>query len=161
MGKRFENNPFVVYKGNKNLQEIIGSHTIKNGKVFKVHSKSREGKCEPCNTSKPSLCCKQVIDTSTFQSYQTQQLYTIFHKLNLFGQNRAEYRNWGNDITGLETNRIYCHINGLKTKLILITNIEHVLMVKPLIYEILLSFHKRHYIFQAFKRFSGSFNKHG
>ena len=29
-----------------------------------------------------SLCCKQVIDTSTFQSYQTQQLYNIFHKLN-------------------------------------------------------------------------------
>ena len=27
--------------------------------------------------------CKQfVIDTTTFQSYQTQQLYTIFHKLN-------------------------------------------------------------------------------
>ena len=50
--------------------------------MFKAHSKSREGKCEPCNTSKPSLCCKQVIDTSTFQSYQTQQLYTIFHKLN-------------------------------------------------------------------------------
>ena len=78
----FQNNLFVAYKRNKNLQEIIGGHTIKNGKVFKAHSKSREGKCEPCNTSKPSLCCKQVIDTSTFQSYQTQQLYTIFHKLN-------------------------------------------------------------------------------
>ena len=82
MEEIFQNNPFVAYKRNKNLQEIIGGHTIKNGKVFKAHSKSREGKCEPCNTSKPSLCCKQVIDTSTFQSYQTQQLYTIFHKLN-------------------------------------------------------------------------------
>ena len=70
----FQNNPFVAYKRNKNLQEIIGGHTIKNGKVFKAHSKSREGKCETCNTSKPSLCCKQVIDTSKFQSYQTQQL---------------------------------------------------------------------------------------
>ena len=79
----------------------------------------------------------------------------------VFRQNRAEYRNWGNDITGLQTNRIYCHINGLKTQLILITNFEHVLMVKPLIYEILLSCHKRHYIFQASKGFSGSFNKHG
>ena len=78
----------------------------------------------------------------------------------VFRQNRAEYRNWGNDITGLQTNRIYCHINGLKTQLILITNFEHVLMVKPLIYEILLSCHKRHYIFQASKGFSGSFNKH-
>ena len=30
----FQNNPFVAYKRNKNLQEIIGGHTIKNGKVF-------------------------------------------------------------------------------------------------------------------------------
>ena len=64
----------------------------------------------------------------------------------VFGQNRAEYRNWENDTTGLQTNKIYCHINGLKTQLILITNFEHVLMVKPLIYERLLSCHKRHYI---------------
>ena len=78
----FQNKPFVTFKRNKNLQEIIAGHTIKNGKVFKVHSKNRKGKCEPCNTSKPSLCCKQVIDTSTFRNYQTQQLYTIFHKLN-------------------------------------------------------------------------------
>ena len=34
----------------------------------------------------------------------------------IFGQNRAEYRNWGKDITGLQTNRTYCHINGLKTQ---------------------------------------------
>ena len=72
----------MAYKKNKNLQEITGGRTITNGKVFKAHSKSREGRCEPCNTSKPSLCWKQVIDTSTFQSYQTQQLCTIFHKLN-------------------------------------------------------------------------------
>ena len=57
-------------------------HTIKIGKVFKAHSKNRKGKSEPCNIGKPSLCCKQVIYASTFRSYQTQQLYTIFHKLN-------------------------------------------------------------------------------
>ena len=79
----------------------------------------------------------------------------------VFGQNRAEYRNWGNDITGLQTNRIYCHINGLKTQRILITSFEHVLMVKPLIYEIFLSCHKRHQILQASKGFSDRFNKHG
>ena len=79
----------------------------------------------------------------------------------LFGQNRAEYRNWGNNITALQTNRIYCHINGLKTQKFLITSFEHVLMIKPLIYEIWLSCHKRHQIFQAFKAFSGSFKKYG
>ena len=78
----FQNNPFVAFKRNKNLREIRGGHTIKNGKVFKADSKNRKGKSESCNTRKPSLCCKQVIDTSTFRSYQTQQLYTIFHKLN-------------------------------------------------------------------------------
>ena len=77
-----QNNPFVAFKKKKNLQEIIGGHTIKNGKVFKAHLKNRKGKSEPCNTSKLSLCCKQAIDTSTSRSYQAQQIYTIFHKLN-------------------------------------------------------------------------------
>ena len=54
----FQNNPFVAFKRNKNLQEIIGGHKIKNGKVFKAYSKNRQGKSEPCNTSKPSLGCK-------------------------------------------------------------------------------------------------------
>ena len=65
-------------------------------------------------------------------------------------------------MTGLQTNRIYCHIiNGLKTQRILITSFEHVPMVKPLIYETFLSSDKRHQIFQASTGFSGSFNKHG
>ena len=34
-------------------------------------------------------------------------------------------------------------------------------MVKPLIYELLLSCHKQYQIFHAFKGFSGNFNKHG
>ena len=46
----FQNNPFVAFKRNKNLQEIMGGHTIKNRKVFKAHSKSRKGKSELCNT---------------------------------------------------------------------------------------------------------------
>ena len=33
----------------------------------------------------------------------------------VLGHNQAEHRNWGNNITGLQTNIIYCHINGLKT----------------------------------------------
>ena len=78
----FQNNPIVAFKRNKNLQETIGGHTIKNGKVFKANSKNRKEKRQSCNKSKSSRCCKQVIDTSTFRSYQTQQLYTIFHKLN-------------------------------------------------------------------------------
>ena len=44
------------------------------------------GKCEHCSTNKPLLCCKQVISTTTFRRYQTQQLYTIFYKLNCKSQ---------------------------------------------------------------------------
>ena len=102
------------------------------------------------------MCCSWLLLFNTIDRFISD-----FREKTLFGQNRAEYRNWGNDITGLQTNRIYCHINGLKTQLILITNFEHVLMVKPLIYDILLSCHKLHYIFQPSKGFSGSFNKPG
>ena len=67
----------------QNFQEVNkGGHTIKNGQVFKTHLENRKGKCEPCNTSELSLWCKQVFDPGSFRDYQTQQLYTIFHKLN-------------------------------------------------------------------------------
>ena len=72
----------------------------------------------------------------------------------VFAQKRAEYKNREKDIVGLQTKRIYCHINGLKIQQILITSSKHVLMVKLLIYEILLNCHKWHQIFQAFKWFS-------
>ena len=45
--KTFKNNPFVAFKRNKNLQETIGSYTIKNRKVFKIFLENRKGKCEP------------------------------------------------------------------------------------------------------------------
>ena len=37
----FQNNPFVAFKRNKNLQEIIDGHTIKNREVFKTHLENR------------------------------------------------------------------------------------------------------------------------
>ena len=36
----FQNNPMTVFKRNRSLQEIIGSHTIKNGKPIYVASRS-------------------------------------------------------------------------------------------------------------------------
>ena len=52
----------------------MGGHTIKNEKGFKAYLENRKVKCELCNTNKTSLCYKRVIDTSTFRSYQIQQL---------------------------------------------------------------------------------------
>ena len=39
----FQTNAFVPFKRNKNLQEIMGGYTVKNGKVFKTHSQNRKG----------------------------------------------------------------------------------------------------------------------
>ena len=49
----FQNKPFVVFKRNKSLQEIIGGRMIKNGNVFKTHLENKKGKCEPCNINIP------------------------------------------------------------------------------------------------------------
>ena len=92
--------------------------------------------------------------------YEFTYIY-IYIYIYIFGTNRAEYRNWRNDVTGLQINRIYCHIIALKTQRILITSFKHVLMVKTFFYEILLSCQKQHQIFQASKGFSGRFIKHG
>ena len=81
----FQNNPFVEFKRKKNLQEYTDVTRSKMEK-FKAHSKNRKGKCEHCNTNKPLLCCKHVISTTAFRRYQTQQLYTIFYKLNCKSQ---------------------------------------------------------------------------
>ena len=39
-------------------------------------------KCSPCSANNRTLCCKQVISSSTFKSQQTNTSYTIFHKVN-------------------------------------------------------------------------------
>ena len=64
--EKFQKNPFVAFKRNKNLQEIKGGHTIKIAEVFKRQLENRKEKYEPCNANKPPVCCKQVIGTSTF-----------------------------------------------------------------------------------------------
>ena len=77
---------------------------------------------------------------------------------------RAESRRiqkLGKRYKGFTNQQNIFHINGLKTRRILIASLEHVLMLEPLIYKILLSCHKQHQIFQASNGFSGSFNKHG
>lgn len=77
----------------------------------------------------------------------------------IFLQNRKNDRNGAGDTTGLQTNKIYCYIDGLKMQLILNTNIEDVPTVTSLTYKLLLYCHERHQTFQAFNGFSGSFNK--
>ena len=52
-------------------------------KVFKTHLQISKGESESCNTTnKSSLCCTQVVNTKTFESYQTKRTFKVFHNLN-------------------------------------------------------------------------------
>ena len=52
MREIFQKTTLLAFKRNKNLQEIIGGHTIKNVKVFNTYLESRKEKREPCNTNR-------------------------------------------------------------------------------------------------------------
>ena len=72
----------ITYKRNKSLGELIAAHTLQRGKVFKTHIQTINGKSKSCNTTnKSSLCCTQVVNTKTFESYQTNRTFKVFHKL--------------------------------------------------------------------------------
>ena len=41
-----------------------------------------KGKCTPCLSNNRTLCCRQIIKTTTFQSNQNKRTYTIYHNVN-------------------------------------------------------------------------------
>ena len=77
----FKDAPMIAFKRSKNLQEIIGGHTVKQGKVFKKSLTRLNGNSMPCSSKRPSLCCTQVLNTQTFASQQTKRTFNVFHKL--------------------------------------------------------------------------------
>ena len=42
----------------------------------------KKGKYSPCSANNRTLCCKQVISSSTFKSQQTNKSYTTFNEVN-------------------------------------------------------------------------------
>ena len=58
----------IALKRSKNLQEIFRGHTVKQGNVFKKNLPRINGKSVPCSSTRPSLCCTQVLNTQTFMS---------------------------------------------------------------------------------------------
>ena len=73
----------ITYKRNKNLDELIGGHTLPGGKVFKAHLQIIKGDSKSCSTTNKSCwSCTQVLNTKTFESYQTERTFKSFHKLN-------------------------------------------------------------------------------
>ena len=49
---------------------------------MKNNSQPKLGKCQPCRSNIRNLCCKQILNTHTFTSYQTTQTFKIFHNTN-------------------------------------------------------------------------------
>ena len=52
----FQATPMIAFKSRKNLQEIIGVHTIGEGKVFKKSLVRLNRKSMSCSSTRPSLC---------------------------------------------------------------------------------------------------------
>ena len=81
--KVFDKKPMITYKRKKNLGELIGGHTLQDRKVFKTYLQIIKGESKLCKiTNRSSLCCTQVVNTKTFESYQTKRTFKNFHKLN-------------------------------------------------------------------------------
>ena len=79
----FTEKPFMAFKRNRNLKDLIGQKTLLNNKVQnKKDIRSRKGWCSPCNTRRNNLCCSQIRDTNEFQSSMTKEKFKIYHRVN-------------------------------------------------------------------------------
>ena len=73
--------PMIAFKRSKNLQEIIGGHTVRQGNVFKKSLARLKGKSMPSSSTRSSVCCTQIVNTQMFTSEQTKRTFNIFRKL--------------------------------------------------------------------------------
>ena len=78
----FQNPPILAFRRNKNLRDIIGTKLIENSKVKRKFTNKIQGKCTPCLANNRTLCCKQIVHTTTFRSNQTNRIFQIYHNLN-------------------------------------------------------------------------------
>ena len=73
--------PMIAFGKNTSLKPLIGTNTIKNNQKFLTATQTiTAGQCNPCYTSR-SLCCQQVLETTTFTSTQTRETFTIFRQV--------------------------------------------------------------------------------
>ena len=75
----FKNEPITAFKQNKNIQEIIRTHWIENGRIKKDLKTLEEGNCTLWRSKAGNVCCKQVKTTTAFKSQQTNKTWKIFH----------------------------------------------------------------------------------
>ena len=75
----FQSSPIIAFHKNKNLKQIIGSNTIEHNKKLIRSNNKVNGKSSPCLSNTRTLCCKQVVSTTSFKSNQTNRVFKIFH----------------------------------------------------------------------------------
>ena len=63
------------------MQDLIGDHSIKDGKVVNSKLEIRQGKRKTCNAPTLALCCIQVINTNTFKTNKTKKVFDIYHTI--------------------------------------------------------------------------------
>ena len=70
--------PMIAFRKNSSLKQLIGTNTIrKNQKFLTPTLTTTTGQCTPFCTSR-SLCCQQVLETTTFTNTQIREAFTIF-----------------------------------------------------------------------------------
>ena len=79
----FKDKPIIAFRRNKNLRDILGQKTLRNGKIIRKQAiTNKKGWCRPCNSRNFNLCCQQVRHTNTFQSNKTKEEFRIYHRMN-------------------------------------------------------------------------------
>ena len=76
-----QNTPILAFRRNKILSDIIGTKLIENDKVRRKFTNKIQGTCTPCLINNRTLCCKQVVHTTTLRSNQTNRIFQIYHNL--------------------------------------------------------------------------------
>ena len=80
--ERFQSSPIITFRKNKNLKQIIRTSTIEHNKKLIRSNNKVNGKSSPCLSNTRTLCCKQIVSTTSFKSNQTNRVFKIFHNIN-------------------------------------------------------------------------------
>ena len=76
-----QNPSILAFRRNKNLRDIIGTKLFENDKFKRKFTDKVHGKCTPCLANNRTFCYKQVANTATFRSNQTNRIFQIYHNL--------------------------------------------------------------------------------
>ena len=83
---KFEDQPILCFRRNRNLKDLIGQTRISNSKVLRKREKTI-GKCTPCLSRIDTKCCKHIVSTSKFTNRSGTREYSIFHNVNCKSKN--------------------------------------------------------------------------